>query len=134
MLDAQDLKKCRAEANCPMGSALEQVWVDAINTSPGLPCKHQPQEDKPCPCLVSSKLPNCPKLLKKSNFPQIRNLAGYFLFTDTRALSKNSLYCSVLISASTHLHTSTCICHHVYNDEEGVNPESRWKASQLQKD
>jgi len=33
-----------------------------------------------------------------------------------------------------HLHVSTCICNKAYNGKEGVNPGSRWNATQLQKD
>lgn len=111
MLHAQGLKKCRAEGNCPTGSALERVWVDAIIPVLGCSASISPRRTSPAPCFVSSEPPNCPKLLKKSNFPQIRILACYFLFIDTRALSRNRLYCSVPISASTNLHFT---CTHLY--------------------
>lgn len=85
--------------------------------SAGLLCEHKPQEDQPFLCfagslLVSSEPQNCPKLLKKKScFPQIRKITCYSVLTGTGVLSKVTLRCSVLTSASVHL---CFICMHLH--------------------
>lgn len=86
---------------CP-GVGLNQCHITAL-------CKHQPQEDQPH--LVSSEPQKCPELFKKCNSPLISNLGSYSVPTDTSTLKKVVLHCSVLTSASAHLHF---ICMHLH--------------------
>lgn len=102
----------------------------------GLLCEHRPQEDQPCPCLAGSLLvrpehQTVPKSEKRQRqVVSHKSEISLAFLTVTRVLRKVADFCSQPSALPVHRSTGSC---NVCSGKERVNPESRWKATQLQK-